>query len=63
MQCRVTSRTTLALHSITKEEQVTEALEVVEEVEDLVEVVDKSTATARTTRTLCKRLYEPRHNM
>ena len=41
MQCRVTSRTILALRSTTKQEQVMEALEVKEEEEDLVEVEDK----------------------
>ena len=45
MRCRVTNRTTLALCSTTKEEQVMEALEVEEEVEDLVEATNKSTAT------------------
>lgn len=50
MRCRVTSRTILALHSTTKEEQVTEALEVAEEVEDLVEVADKSFATVADNR-------------
>ena len=45
MQCRVTSRLILALHSTTREEQVVEILEVEEEVEDLVEVTDKLYAT------------------
>ena len=45
MQCRVTSRTILALRSTTREEKVEESLEVMEEVEDLVEVVDILFAT------------------
>ena len=45
MQCKVTSNIILALCSMTKEEQVVEALEVEEEEEDLVEVEDKSLAT------------------
>ena len=50
MQCRVTSRIILVLRSMTKEEQVMEALEVVEEVEDLVEVADKSIDTVAENR-------------
>ena len=45
MQCRVTSRIILALHSMTREEQIVEILEAEEEVEDLVEVMDNLYAT------------------
>ena len=40
MQCRVTNRIILALHSTTREDRVMEILEAKEEVEDLVEVMD-----------------------
>ena len=45
MQCKVTSRIILALHSMIKEEWVTEALKVEEGVEDLEEVVNKLFST------------------
>ena len=43
MQCRVTSRTRLALHSTTKEEKVVEALEVTEEAKDSQEETSRLT--------------------
>ena len=50
MQCRVTSRIILALHSMTREDRVVEILEAEEEVEDLVEVADKLLATTTNNR-------------
>ena len=50
MQCRVTSRTILTLRNMTKEEKLTEALEVMEEVDNLVEVMDKLIATTMDSR-------------
>lgn len=44
MKCRVTSSKILALHSMTKEEQVMKALEVKEEEEEMIEVEDQSLA-------------------
>ena len=45
MQCRLTSRAMLALHSTTKAEWVMEILEVEEEEEQLAEAKDQSLAT------------------
>ena len=41
MQCRVTKRIIMVMHSMTKEEWAEEVLEVVAEMEDLVEVEHK----------------------
>lgn len=45
MQCRVISRTTQLMRSMTKEEQVKEVSEAMDEEEDMVDVMDISFAT------------------